>query len=901
MTADPIKTLTTYVPALVVRRIAADPSPIAAPTAERFGAAVLFADIRGFTALADKLARRGQVGAEHLADLLNDCFGQLIDVVHEHGGEVTKFAGDALLALWPVSQDVSRLGSEATLALTQRVIRAAQCGLAIQETLNVYEASDGTRLHLQVGIGAGDVYSVHLGGVFNRWEFLLSGTPLAQMSRAKENAQPGKVVLSPEAWSLIRAECAGTSLSDGFVELRATPKTLPISSLELPVLSIEAKSSLQSYVPAAVLSRLEAGHEQWLSEMRKVVVLFIKLPQYGTSIKHPYERTIPEAQAVMEALQGALYRYAGSINKLNVDDKGITLVAALGLPPLSHRNDAARAVQAALEMQQALGKLGRRSAIGITMGWVVCGPIGNPERREYTMVGNAVNMAARLMQVAEDALVADRELADTLCDEAVFMAIRGLAEEGDSLAQQLTFRTLPSVEVKGLPEPVSAYRPSFRNSPRRRLQQTKRRSSPLLGKDAGRATIESRMRSLRRMPKGGRGGLIIVESEAGSGKTSLLDELRQLAMELRLEVLEGAGDGLEQATPYYAWRSVFRAIFDVDPFLQDRHARRSFILRQLPPIRGERGFPAFAIRMAPLLNVVLPLDLPESQTTARMAPALRHRTTQQFLLRLLQRRVVRPGRRRARPTVLLFDNGQWMDHYSWELAISVSREIEPLLTIVATRPLSEQAAGRPLAQISRHLEGEEHVMRLTMSHLTKEELANLLWHELGIQASPEEFLNTLYRRTGGRPSFALALARQWLAQDLIVVKDGVAQVNGSSAELSQTPPPDSIRQAITSRIERLSPARQLIMKVASIIGQRFPTADLLELYPVTGDIAAIPAHLKALVKSELLVPYNEGEEMGFRFACELYWQVSNSLLPAAQRQLLREKLHSLEDSKRLAD
>ncbi|UCG25775.1 MAG: adenylate/guanylate cyclase domain-containing protein, partial [Chloroflexota bacterium] len=734
MTAEPIKTLTTYVPALVVRRIASDPNPISAPTAERFGAAVLFADIRDFTALADKLARQGQVGAELLADLLNDCFGQLIDVVHEHGGEVTKFAGDALLALWPVSQDVSRLGSEARLALSRMVIRSAQCGLAIQETLNVFEAEDGTRLRLQVGIGAGDVYSVHLGGVFNRWEFLLSGTPLAQMSQAKENARPGKVVLSPEAWSLISSECAGTTLPGGFVELRATPQALPISSLKLPTLSIEAKSSLQSYVPAAVLSRLEAGHEGWLSEMRKVVVLFIKLPQYGTSIKHPYERTIPEAQAVMEALQGALYRYAGSINKLNVDDKGITLVAALGLPPLSHRNDAARAVQAALEMQLALGKLGRRSAIGITMGWVLCGPIGSPERREYTMVGNAVNMAARLMQVAAESLAADTELADTLCDEAVFEAIRRLAEEGDSLAQQLTFRSLPSVIVKGLPEPVSAYRPSFQRSPRYHMQHQKRRSSPLLGKDAGRAIVESRMRLLRRMPEDSRGGLIIVESEAGSGKTLMLDELRALAVEMRLRVLEGAGDGLEQVTPYYAWRSVFQAIFDLDPFIQDRHARRSHILRQLPPIRGERGFPAFAIRMSPLLNAVLPLDLPESQTTSRMAPAQRHRTTQQFLLRLLQRRVVRPGRRRARPSVLLFDNGQWMDRYSWELAIGVSQEVKPLLTIIATRPLSEQAAGRPLAQISRQLEGEEHVSRLGMSLLTKEQLADLLWHELGIQA-----------------------------------------------------------------------------------------------------------------------------------------------------------------------
>ena len=94
-----IDTLAAYVPGLVVRELAADPTPIAEPTAERFAAAVLFADISGFTALGERLGRHGLVGAEELAQLLNDCFEQLIDLIHHYGDEVTKFAGNALLAL----------------------------------------------------------------------------------------------------------------------------------------------------------------------------------------------------------------------------------------------------------------------------------------------------------------------------------------------------------------------------------------------------------------------------------------------------------------------------------------------------------------------------------------------------------------------------------------------------------------------------------------------------------------------------------------------------------------------------------------------------------------------------------------------------------------------------------
>src|SRR5678809_1691338 len=88
------------------------------------------------------------------------------------------------------------------------------------------------------------------------------------------------------------------------------------------------------------------------------------------------------------------------INKINVDDKGITIVAALGLPPFSHEDDPARGVQAALMIRKELNKLKMNSYIGITTGRIFCGSVGNESRREYTIIGNAVNMSARLMGAA---------------------------------------------------------------------------------------------------------------------------------------------------------------------------------------------------------------------------------------------------------------------------------------------------------------------------------------------------------------------------------------------------------------------------------------------------------------------------------------------------------------------
>src|SRR5512138_832669 len=98
--------LASYVPRLIQNRIIADPAPIEAPVAEEFQAAILFADISGFTLLTERMAAMGPTGVEILARILNEYFGQLIDIIHSYGGDVVKFAGDAVIAVWPIVPDL---------------------------------------------------------------------------------------------------------------------------------------------------------------------------------------------------------------------------------------------------------------------------------------------------------------------------------------------------------------------------------------------------------------------------------------------------------------------------------------------------------------------------------------------------------------------------------------------------------------------------------------------------------------------------------------------------------------------------------------------------------------------------------------------------------------------------
>lgn len=101
---------------------------------------------------------------------------------------------------------------------------------------------------------------------------------------------------------------------------------------------------------------------------------------------------------MLVGVQKAVYHYEGSVNKFLMDDKGSTLIACFGLSPVSHTDDALRAVLAALYICERLFDLSFPASVGITVGDVFCGVVGSTTRREYTVLGDSVNLAARLMQ-----------------------------------------------------------------------------------------------------------------------------------------------------------------------------------------------------------------------------------------------------------------------------------------------------------------------------------------------------------------------------------------------------------------------------------------------------------------------------------------------------------------------
>ncbi|MEW6733286.1 MAG: adenylate/guanylate cyclase domain-containing protein [Acidobacteriota bacterium] len=841
-----LETLGSYVPSLIIRRVNANPTQFTTPIAEKFYSVVLFADVSGFTALTERLASRGPAGAEDLAHMLNNYFGQLIDLITGYGGDIVKFAGDALLSLWPISAT-----NQDPVILARQV---AQCSLAIQQRLNAYQVAQDITLSLKLAVGAGDLLAETLGGVFGRWEFLIAGPPLSQVGNANSQTQPGEVVISPEAWALLREHCTGEAKEDGYIRLTAMREWYDWQPNTYPVPLAHAANTLRSFIPGAIRTRLDAGQTDWLAELRRVTVLFVNLPEFN------YQTPVELAQEAMSTLQTCLYRYEGSINKISVDDKGTSLVAALGLPPLSHEDDPVRGVRAALAMQEALEKMGLQSAIGVTTGLVFCGSVGSTRRREYTLMGDVVNLAARLMQAAPG---------DILCDSTTAQAAKG----------RLIFNELPPLKVKGKKEPVAVYRPAINSTPVHTKTLKPDSYAEMIGRTKEQTLLAEKLNLLLEKQQSSR---IIIEGEAGIGKSRLTEALIKHAQERGASILTGAGDSIESNTPYHAWRSVFTQLFNLDELPNSPALRQTQVLQHLPS--DEK-----VLRLVPLLNVVLPYWL-DNEFTLQMTGKLRADSTHDLLTSLLQEAANRA------PLLLVIEDAHWLDSGSLALLLMISQRVNPLLLVVVTRPMPE-----PLPSDFQQLVKVAGTERIVLENLTPDEALELVCKRLGVASLPLSVSEIIREKAEGNPFFSEELAYSMRDSGLILIKDGQCQIAHSVGATPSWHFPDTIQGVITSRIDRLTASEQLTMKVASVIGRVFSYRTLYDVHPISDDKTRIPSHFEVLQNLDLTPLERPAPDLAYIFKHIITRDVAYNLMLFAQRRQLHRAVaewyeHTYTDS-----
>jgi class 3 adenylate cyclase/tetratricopeptide (TPR) repeat protein len=797
---------------------------LASPWLRWADGSLLFADLSGSTALAERLGALGREGTELVTAFLNQIFGTLIQVIHEYGGDLVAFGGDALLVFF---------GDE------RHPRTAARAALALQEAMRGYVQDvpgvGSFPMHLHVGVESGSVAFVSAGSPAEQHYGVLGAT-VNRVAVAEARARPNEVVAGPAAWAELASFAEGEQVGEGYYRISAMraparpheplpdePAIAEAPERAIPAL-LDDLDQISPYVPRALLRRILAEPQlpQIEADLRPVSVLFAQVVGLEALAEAlPPEQAAQAVQAYAGAMQAAIEQFGGVVNKLDVADEGAKLVGVFGAPA-AYEDHAERAARAALEMQRRLAGVNERIAaiahvenatlkmqnesepsaqnqgsfsifnvafcilkqrIGLNLGTAFAGNVGSAERKEYTVMGDAVNVAARVMGAAA--------WGEVWCSEASAHAIDGrmACEDRGELA------------LKGKARPLQL----FRLAGERDIQLAAGAigEGPLVGREDDLGWLRAQLDAALV----GEGCAVRVAGEAGVGKSRLVAELMAEAERRGARVIPAACLSYTASIPYAAWGEWLKTLCgigagDPDELRANKIAAR---LATLGPGMDE---------WLPLLGDLARLDVPENRLTRGLDPQMRQARRFELLEALLLR-AAQDG-----PVVALFEDLHWADPISLDLWRRVARGL-------GQRPVLLLGVHRPTAAFDEQGDGARV---LALRELSSDQSGKLVAELAGGVALPEPLVRKLVERAAGNPLFLAELLRAVLPKLQIADFRLQTEVPGQSTiynlqsaiSLILDDLPDSLNGLLLSRIDRLDENSRSVLRVASVVGQRVP-------------------------------------------------------------------------------
>ncbi len=842
---------------------------------DRTHGAALFADVSGFTPLTEALAKDygPKRGAEELTRQLNAIFDALIAEVDKYRGSVIIFGGDALTCWF--ADPAPNSGHPAA------AWRAVACGLAMQVAMRQFASIDlpsgaTVVLSMKAAIATGPVRRFRVGDPQIQFADVLAGATLDDMSDAEHHAQRGEVVISPNAardlglavevseWR--ESHDDGETKKFGVVtRLLAPVSPTPWDEAEAQALT---EAQLRSWVLPPIQERLVSGQAQLLAEIRPTVSLFMK---FGGIDYDADDAAGTKLDAYLRWVQTVLSKYEGYLLQVLMGDKGSHLYATFGAP-LAHDDDAARAVAVALELVSPPAELTfiQNVQIGVASGRMWAGAYGGSTRRTYGVLGDAVNLSARLMAKAAAGQI--------LVSENIVTAAR----EG------FDFESIGLVQVKGKKDPIAVSRVVGRRSG----QTLARNRYRLVGRDAELEQMETALATALK----GTGQIFRLEGGMGLGKSRLAAEFLERAEALGARVLVGVCQGTTQNIPYVPWQQIFSALFEFPETatLEQQIAHAETRLRAINP--------AWLVRL-PMLGDLLGLHIDDNSTTAMFDARQRQDALFALVVELLRYWTS------TQPVVLMLEDTHWMDEASLGLALAVGRVTGrmPVLLLFVQRPPAR--SDKPLLPDLTRLPNHQ---QLTLTELSPENNAKLVTDRLGGNPTPLA-LALIQRQSQGNPLFTEALVSAlresnnlypteggaWYLSDSIfnalreancILKDNVTGewLLAPNAQLATVNLgiPDSVHGIVLSRVDRLPEAHKVTSKVASVIGQVFEFDLLEQSHPAHPTAQTLTDQMNVLEERDFTIEAAAAPRRVDAFKHNITYEVVyDTLLESQQREL----------------
>lgn len=749
---------------------------------ERFDAALLFADISGFTALSEKIATMGKEGSEEVTKIINQFFEPLIDVINKWGGDIYRFGGDAILSFFPCG--------ERRLSAAARAVGAAREAIAFVKEHKTTKTQVGAfKINMHIGITKGTVFYKDL-----KSDFFMAGKITNTLMKIADKASAGEIIV----------DTATKRNAEGFrfkplqrsiwKYCGLTKRIRPISSPKKTVVGAgipehvicQKLESLKAYVPDWLYKRIEMkpSFDQRDGEHRRATVLFLHFSGI------PYEQD-PHMTAIMlrdfySILKHELGNYGGWLNKVDVYTDSARVLVVFGFPR-TYGDDEMRAVLFADEIINTTVFKEMELRMGIHSGLIFAAPVGSAFRREYTVMGSAVNLAARLAAKADDNSIR--------VSEVVF----------NKTFAQFEYELLGRKTYKGKKEAVLSYRLLRK---RRVERTTLARWITESHKIVGRKKELTKLKGIAELARKAKGQVVGIRGEAGMGKSRLTQEFMKLVKDAGFHTLLGDCVSYGKALSYHPFIDILLIFFGIAP-------SDSLAVRKKKIKNKIRSLDKKLVSWLPVIGEVLGVPFPGTKLTKFLDAKIKKQKFFDIVFDFVKRMA------RRKPLCLIIDDMHWIDSVSMELVNYIARNIQnkKILILLVFRPIESP----------EEFMGKDYYAEITVKELNKNEAAQLAGNLLNIRALPDDFKKTVITQSQGNPFYIEEIVKSFIEQG-VVCEDRKGKWK-FAGDIKHIELPDTVEGIILTRIDRLDITEKDVLQTASVLGREFDGFLITAIYP----------------------------------------------------------------------
>ncbi len=830
-----------YLPNLLVdtlRRYPHRPPPWIDPVE---GSLVL-ADISGFTPMSERLARSGKEGAELLTGIINQYFNRMLDIARSHGCTNTRFGGDALLLLFTGEGHAAR--AVAAAGVMQRASLRFTAFRAAQQRF---------RLRMTVGVHSGTFWSAAAGLPDLRMQHFILGPETSRLAEVQGAAKAGELLITEATLAQVKEFCTVEPQGDAHRVLRLTRRRLPgLATSDRSGEPIPSSEEAVAYLPPPIAEALRRGGrvKPMDAEHRKIIILFINVMGIDELLGHGGPTVLlDQLQQYLSSLVRLTEQYGGFLVDNDVYVHGLKLIVIFGAP-VAHEQDSANALRLAVDLGHELSQHGLsfRHRIGIHSGFAFAGDVGTAYRRVYTVMGDAVNLSARLMSAGSPG--------------QVLVSSQTAAEAGPGFAVE----ELSPIRVKGKKDPIPVCLLKGEDVTDR-LRMTEA-TGDFIGREAELQRLVQVCHEVRQ----GKSRSIILSGETGIGKSRLVTEFRKL-MAGQWSAHQGMCYPHKVGKPFDVWIQVLDSFLGLSTS-DDTRTRSEKVMSAVT------GLDPRLLPMVSLLNPLLGLSLPLSDVVLSMEEESRRHRLFQLITGLIQAGATRS------PMALIFEDLHDADGSSIQLInhVSAAARSSRLLLCITLDPRRAPPLKTPASL----------TVDMPLGELPPSAALHLVSEMLDHPEIPREIEDAILSKARGNPLFLQEISTSIRQSGALERMRGVSSFK-MAHEMASLNIPDRIHTLVMSRIDNVDETAKEVLRTASVVGATFDRLVLGSLLgPESGQY--LTDKLAHLTDLDLAVPEGDGGQDIYRFRHDLIREVAYDSLSFARRRELHHQVGSyIED------